>query len=211
MRPPNSISALCAMTFGLLGAAFVVIGTLYGCLGVSIRGAASSWAFLPIGVVCLLIGLVCALVVRRRRREGRLRSAGIAVPGTIVQVRRHSFIRWERESFSSWRSRTRAGEDTRPYEMRESSGFAVGADDLGGPRAALCAAPTDRARWFGKLRRRRGTASAEFLHTQGPVARIEWRKATQILRAGKILPAPRGNPRNGGPRGAANMDTKCPS
>ena len=48
MRPPNSISALCAMTFGLLGAAFVVIGTLYGCLGVSIRWAASSWAFLPI-------------------------------------------------------------------------------------------------------------------------------------------------------------------
>ena len=42
MRPPDSISALCAMTFGLLGAAFVVIGTLYGCLGVSIRGAASS-------------------------------------------------------------------------------------------------------------------------------------------------------------------------
>ena len=67
MRPPDSISALCAMTFGLLGAAFVVIGTLYECLGVSIRGAASSWAFLPVGVVCLLIGLVCALAVRRRR------------------------------------------------------------------------------------------------------------------------------------------------
>ena len=53
MRPPDSISALRAMTFGLLGAAFVAAGTLYGCLGVSIRGAASSWAFLPIGVVCL--------------------------------------------------------------------------------------------------------------------------------------------------------------
>ena len=73
MRPPDSISALCAMTFGLLGAAFVVIGTLYGCLDVSIRGAASSWAFLPIGLACLLLCLVCALAVRRRRRrEGRL-------------------------------------------------------------------------------------------------------------------------------------------
>ena len=103
MRPPDSISALCAMTFGLLGAAFVVIGTLYGCLGVSIRRAASSWAFLPIGLACLLLCLVCALAVRRRRRrEGRLRSAGVAVPGTIVQVRRHIFIRWERESFSNW-------------------------------------------------------------------------------------------------------------
>lgn len=82
MRPPDSISALCAMTFGLLGAAFVAAGTLYGCLGISIRGAASSWAFLPIGVVCLLIGLVCALAVRRRRRrERRLQSAGIAMPG----------------------------------------------------------------------------------------------------------------------------------
>ena len=101
MRPPDSISALCAMTFGLLGVAFVVIGALFGCLGVSIRGAASSWAFLPIGVVCLLIGLVCALVVRRRRREGRLRSAGIAVPGTIVQVRHHVFINWNLEHFSS--------------------------------------------------------------------------------------------------------------
>ena len=70
MRPPDSISALRAMTFGLLGAAFVAAGTLYGCLGVSIRGAASSWAFLPIGVVCLLVGLVCALAVRRPARAG---------------------------------------------------------------------------------------------------------------------------------------------
>ena len=116
MRPPDSISALCAMTFGLLGAAFVAAGTLYGCLGVSIRGAASSWAFLPIGVVCLLVGLVCALAVRRRRgRERRLQATGVAVPGTIVQVRRHSFIRWERESFSSW-----PGPD-RPARIRTGS------------------------------------------------------------------------------------------
>ena len=50
----------------------------------------------------------------------------------------------------------------------------------------------------------------QFLHTQGPVARIEWRKGTQILRAGRILPAPRGNPRNG-VRGKATMSTKCSS
>ena len=36
----------------------------------------------------------------------------------------------------------------------------------------------------GETRRRRGTAPAEILYTQGPVARIEWQKATQILRAG---------------------------
>lgn len=102
MRPPDSMSALYALTFGLLGAAFVGVGTLYGCWGVPIRGAASSWAFLPIGLVCLLLCLACALAVRgRRRRERRIRSAGIAVPGTIIQVRHHVFINWNLEHFSS--------------------------------------------------------------------------------------------------------------
>ncbi len=40
-----------------------------------------------------------------------------------------------------------------------------------------------------------------FPHSQGPVARRELKPATQILRAGNILPSPRGNPRNGGSRG----------
>ena len=39
----------------------------------------------------------------------------------------------------------------------------------------------------------------QFLQTQGPVARNETIKATQILRAGNFLPDRRGNPRNGGP------------
>ncbi len=39
----------------------------------------------------------------------------------------------------------------------------------------------------------------QFLQTQGPVARNETMKATQILRAENYLPSPRGNPRNGGP------------
>ena len=37
----------------------------------------------------------------------------------------------------------------------------------------------------------------QFLQTQGPVARIKLQKATQILRAGRIRPNPRDNPRNG--------------
>ena len=39
----------------------------------------------------------------------------------------------------------------------------------------------------------------QFLQTQGPVARRELRKATQILRAGRALPTQRGNPRKRGP------------
>ena len=51
----------------------------------------------------------------------------------------------------------------------------------------------------------------KFLHTQGPVARIEWQKATQILRAENPTPSQRGNPRNGGPGVSGPMGTKCPS
>ena len=39
----------------------------------------------------------------------------------------------------------------------------------------------------------------QFLQGQGPVARREFRPATQILRAGNFLPGPRGNPRKRGP------------
>ena len=51
----------------------------------------------------------------------------------------------------------------------------------------------------------------KFLQTQGPVAREEPLTATQILCAGRILPGPRGNPRNGGPGVSGPMGTKCPS
>lgn len=106
MRPPDSRSALCAVVFGFLGAAFLILGMGFGGLGLPVRGASSGWAFLFAGGVCLLIGLVCALAVRRcRRREGRLRSAGAAVPGTIVQVYHHVFINWNLEHFSGWPGR----------------------------------------------------------------------------------------------------------
>ena len=37
------------------------------------------------------------------------------------------------------------------------------------------------------------------MNSQGPVARREFRPATQILRAGYVLPSLSGNSRNGGP------------
>ena len=41
------------------------------------------------------------------------------------------------------------------------------------------------------------TLHLQFLQTQGPVARGEWRNATQILRAGNFLPGSRDNSRTG--------------
>ena len=49
------------------------------------------------------------------------------------------------------------------------------------------------------------TLHLQFLQTQGPVARENTRTATQILRAGNILPDSRDNPRNG-VRGKRPMD-----
>ena len=70
----------------------------------------------------------------------------------------------------------RAGEDTRPYGGKQNR--SVGSEKAG-----------------AELEPNR----LKFLLTQGPVARIEYWNATQILRAGNFLPGPRDNPRNGGP------------
>ena len=69
--------------------------------------------------------------------------------------------------------------------------------------------------------------NSNFPKTQGPVARKKSQKATQILRAGNVLPTPRGNLRKWGPGptppvrgrwpegpegvGWATMSTKCSS
>ena len=68
----------------------------------------------------------------------------------------------------------RAGEDTRPYGGKQNR--SVGSEKAG-----------------AELEPNR----LKFLHTQGPVARIEYWNATQILCAGNFLPSPRDNPRNG--------------
>ena len=118
----------------------------------------------------------------------------------------------------------------RPYEMRESSGLAVGADDPGGPRAAdsrpyeiwgtlrssvgagprpargrtVCA-PTAKNGSGTLVRKRqaqkRNRSNCNFPHSQAPVGRKGPLAATQILRAGNFLPNLRDNPRNGGSRG----------
>ena len=152
-----------------------------------------------------------------------------------------------------WRGSVGAARCAASTKFRGASGFAVGADDLGGPlrdlcdsrahphpprmrsapspykvegfRAGLGPAPTadmGAATLFSQgpvpdrpARIRAGSVGSanpgaptgphqpKFLQTQGPVARLEFRPATQILRAGNPIPGQKDNPRNGGSRGRA--------
>ena len=54
MEPMKSVSGLCALLFGLIGGAFVLMGAVFGLLKVPVRGAVhSGWAFVPLGLACL--------------------------------------------------------------------------------------------------------------------------------------------------------------
>ena len=88
MEPMKSVSGLCALLFGLSGGAFVLMGAVFGLLKVPVRGAVhSGWAFVPLGLACLLLALACAgLACRRHRREARLRAAGIPVAAGSMDI-----------------------------------------------------------------------------------------------------------------------------
>ncbi len=80
----KSVSGLCALLFGLIGGAFVLMGAVFGLLKVPVRGAVhSGWAFVPLGLACL-------------------RAAGIPVAGAVVQVRKYWWINWNTDSFVNW-------------------------------------------------------------------------------------------------------------
>ena len=117
------------------------------------------------------------------------------------------------------------GSGTRPYEIQGTLRSFRRGRPAGGlwPRTSsvtLCVTPSPKGEGFRATARvaltpgngpgalvRQSQARLwnrirpKFLHTQGPVARIEWQKATQILRAENPTPSQRGNPRNGGSPG----------
>ena len=127
------------------------------------------------------------------------------------------------------------GSGTRPYEIQGTLRSFRRGRPAGGlwPRTSsvtLCVTPSPKGEGFRATARvaltpgngpgalvRQSQARLwnrirpKFLHTQGPVARREFRPATQILRAGNPTPSQRGNPRNGGPGVSGPMGTKCPS
>ena len=71
----------------------------------------------------------------------------------------------------------------------------------GGPWASR--QNTHRERLLGQARRGCGTAPAAIFANPGPNGPGGITEVTQILRAGNVLPGPRGIPRNGGPGGRA--------
>ena len=82
--------------------------------------------------------------------------------------------------------------------LRRGSSCAVG--NGGRPGVPPLRRKTDRERWFGKLRRSYGIGPTAILGAAGPQRAGRNRtQALLILRAGNFLPAPRDNPRNGGP------------
>ena len=70
-------------------------------------------------------------------------------------------------------------------------------------RAAQCAAPTAKNGPGALVRQTQAQmwnrTGLNFPHSQAPVGRQELKPATQILRAGNVLPTSRGNPRIWGP------------
>ena len=98
----------------------------------------------------------------------------------------------------------------RPYEMRESSGFAVGADDPGGPQATARVAPTAENGPVTLVRqtqaRRRNRTGLNFPQSQAPSgAGINSDTHSNFARR-KFSAWPKGYPRNGG-RGKATRST----
>ena len=73
--------------------------------------------------------------------------------------------------------------------------FQVCVGEALGPPAKICTSSVGSAKPGAQME----SHQRQFLQTQGPVARREFRPATQILRAGNFLPGPRVNPRKRGP------------
>ena len=102
MERPNTISGLCVILFGMLGAAFTILGLLFWVMAVPIRGG-PSWAFLPVGLLAWLLCLAFSAASRRREaRRARLRAEGVAVPGEILSVDRLAWINWNPSTLWNW-------------------------------------------------------------------------------------------------------------
>ena len=180
MRPPDSRSALCAVVFGFLGAAFLILGVVFGALGSPCGGpppdgpscrsglcaCSSLWCALwqsgggaggsggssPPELPCPAPSFRCAATFSSTgiwstslagQAEtphgvsgapmstgaaptgwtaafyGRNPPRGSSTPPSMWTPPAPSGPGWIWIPSSCWRSRTRAGEDTRPYEMRE--------------------------------------------------------------------------------------------
>ena len=123
------------------------------------------------------------------------RSISAAAEGSVT-FRRCSFWRKARLCVSGAQVRLRGtagGASPSPTRVPQRFRFCVG-EALGPPASSAPGALVENTQ-AQKLNR----TNSNFPKTQGPVARKKSQKATQILRAGNVLPTPRGNPRKWGP------------
>lgn len=102
MQRPQTIWSLCAFISGLIGTLFVLLGTIFYIVDISVNGA-PNWFFVPIGVLLLLIGIVCSIKYRlEMQRIKYLKAKGISVVGNVQSVRHLVWINWNTKTFVNW-------------------------------------------------------------------------------------------------------------
>ena len=148
-------------------------------------------------------GLSCAVGKRRAGEDSR----PCEIQGTLRPFRRGRALSRPVEDFLRFRAHPH------PSGLRPATFPLVGGRlGTGGHMGPPLRRKTESERWFGKLRRRNGAALALIFHK--PRAQWPGRNRTQallILRAGNVLPNPRGDLRNGGPGESRHWRTKFAS
>ena len=99
MKPPRTHRMILAWVFLALGAAFTLIGLLSFVISIPTRNG-DARDFLPLGVLLLIAGSIWALSAHwYSRTAARLQAEGRSVPGTLLQIQKHPFIRFNQSFY----------------------------------------------------------------------------------------------------------------
>ena len=99
---PDSRSQIAALVLLALGTLFSVLGLLGYVLDLPTKEGESG-GFLPMGLVILAVGAVCALWARWKKAAcTRLLTKGQPVSGEILEIRHHIFITWNENDWTNF-------------------------------------------------------------------------------------------------------------
>lgn len=99
MKSPRTRRMILAWVFLALGAAFTLIGLLSFVISIPTRNG-DARDFLPLGVLLLIAGSILALSAHwYSRTAARLQAEGRSVPGTLLQIQKHPFIRFNQSFY----------------------------------------------------------------------------------------------------------------